>query len=247
MIFEKRKTLKEGNSFSEKASSLDKKVKEETIILIGPMGTGKSTIAKLIEKKYSIERLSLDNKGSLEEIYSNRSKYRNLKNFEFMLTGTVLSTLDKPYVIDFGAGHSIYENPDLRKKMQEICKNFQNIILLLPTDDKEKNRNILNERRGFKKGSHKDKDNYHFIVSKDNYELATKIIYEEGKSEDEIADEIISYVRNRGSKSKNEEVFKKNLKSNLQENLYLDVEQDVQKDTYLEKNLTKCKQKKASR
>ena len=206
MLFEKKKVLKKAEDFKRKLSEMDPKIFDETILLIGPMGTGKSSVAKIIEEKTDLERTPLDSKGKLEQIYSDRKKYRNFKNFEFFLTGTVLSSLEKPEVIDFGAGHSIYEDKDLRAKMDEICAYFKNIILLLPTEDKEKNRKILLERRNIKEGSHKDQDNWHFLTTEDNYKMATNIVYEEGKTIEEVADEIISIC-----KEKRRNTFKEEL------------------------------------
>ena len=196
MILERKRTLAKANTFIKNANELPQEVKDDSIILIGPMGTGKSTIAKLLaEKIEGGSRIPLDSKGQLEELYKQKKLYRNFKNFEFVLTGTVLSTLNRPYVIDFGAGHSIYEDTEVRSKMQEICSNFKNIILLLPTKEKEANRKILLERRNIEEGSNKDKDNWHFISAPDNYELATNIIYEDGKTPEEIADEILQIVQ----------------------------------------------------
>lgn len=65
--------------------------------------------------------------------------------------------------------------------MQLMCAEFSNIILLLPSANKEESRQILLERRNIKPGSHKDQDNWHFITAPDNYELATHIVYEKVK------------------------------------------------------------------
>lgn len=195
MLFERRKVISEADKFIEEVSLLPDEIKDNTIIIIGPMGTGKSTIAKkLVDKLDEIERIPLDSRGILENLYKYESKFHNFKNFEFILTCTVLTMLEKPCIIDFGAGHSIYEDPILRLKMKEICSQFKNIILLLPSENKELSRKILLERRNIKDGSHKDNDNWHFITAPNNYELATDIIYEEGKTIDEISDEIIDCV-----------------------------------------------------
>ena len=129
-------------------------------------------------------------------------KLRYFKNFEFVLTGTVLSSLHRPYVIDFGAGHSIYEDEELRNKMKIMCSDFRNIILLLPTENKEESRKILLERRNIKEGSHKDQDNWHFITAPNNYELATNIVYEEGKNPEEVSNEILQIIRQKNIDSK---------------------------------------------
>ena len=160
MIFERKKVISAADRFIKDISNLLLEIKENTIILIGPMGTGKSTIARLLaEKVGNRQRLSMDSRGQSEELYKKENSFRNFKNFEFALTGTILSSLKSPCVIDFGAGHSIYEDPILREKMKEICSQFKNIILLLPSRDNETSRRVLLERRNIKPGSHKDQDN----------------------------------------------------------------------------------------
>lgn len=196
MIFEKQKTLKASDRFIQDICGLPDIVKNNTIILIGPMGTGKSTVAKLLERQIEgMNRISLDNKDLLKMLYEKERKFRDFKNFEFMLTGTVLSSLKKPYIIDFGAGHSVYEDKNLREQMKKMCAQFKNIILLLPSMDKKKSREVLAERRKIKLGSHKDQDNWHFITSPNNYELATNTLYEENKTPEDISREILQLVK----------------------------------------------------
>ena len=196
MIFEKQKTLKASDRFIQDVCGLPDIVKNNTIILIGPMGTGKSTVAKLLENQIEgMHRISLDNKDLLKMLYEKERKFRDFKNFEFMLTGTVLSSLKKPYIIDFGAGHSVYEDKNLREQMKKMCAQFKNIILLLPSMDKEKSREVLAERRKIKLGSHKDQDNWHFITSPNDYELATNTLYEENKTPEDISREILQLVK----------------------------------------------------
>ena len=194
MIFEKQKTLKASDRFIQDICGLPDIVKNNTIILIGPMGTGKSTVAKLLENQIEgMHRISLDNKDLLKMLYEKERKFRDFKNFEFMLTGTVLSSLKKPYIIDFGAGHSVYEDKNLREQMKKMCAQFKNIILLLPSMDKS--REVLAERRKIKLSSHKDQDNWHFITSPNNYELATNTLYEENKTPEDISREILQLVK----------------------------------------------------
>lgn len=193
MLFEKRRMLLASKRFIQDIHSLSNEIKDNTIILIGPMGTGKSTIAKLLARNGN--RIPLDDKEFLKGLYKRRGKFNNFKNFEFGLTGTVLSSLKRPSVIDFGAGHSVYEDESLRKQMQLMCSEFRNIILLLPSEDKEESRKILLERRNIKQGTHRDQDNWHFITAPNNYELATNIVYEDGKTPEAIAKEIEDLVK----------------------------------------------------
>lgn len=205
MIFERKKVISAADRFIKDISNLPLEIKNNTIILIGPMGTGKSTIARLLAGKIeNAQRLAIDSRGQFEELYKKEKSFHNFKNFEFVLTGTILSSLKSPCVIDFGAGHSIYEDPILKGKMKEICSQFKNIVLLLPSQDNENSRRVLLERRNIKPGSHKDKDNWHFITAPNNYEIATHIVYEEGKSPEDISKEILNLVKHRGDLSREE-------------------------------------------
>lgn len=198
MIFERRRTLVASDRFVQDIHALPNDVKNNTIILIGPMGTGKSTIARLlVSQMKGMERISLDSREGLKGLYERKSRFSNYKNFEFILTGTVLSTLKKPYVIDFGAGHSIYRDENLREQMRKMCLQFRNVILLLPSKDNEKSRRILLKRRNIAEGSHKDQDNWHFITAPNNYELTTHIIYEEDRTPEEVSREIIQLVKSK--------------------------------------------------
>lgn len=204
MIFEKKKTLKASDRFIQDIYRLPDIIKNNTIILIGPMGTGKSTVAKVLENQIEgMNRISLDNEELLKILYEKKRKFRDFKNFEFVLTGTALSSLKKPYIIDFGAGHSIYEDKDLREQMKKMCAQFKNIILLMPSKDKEKSREILAERRQIKLGSHQDQDNWHFITSPNNYELATNTLYEEDKTPEDISRKILQLVRSKQIEGEN--------------------------------------------
>lgn len=78
-----------------------------------------------------------------------------------------------------------------------MCNQFKNVILLLPSKDKDISRKILLERRNIPLGSHKDKENWYFLTAPDNYELATDIVYEEGKTPEEVSEEIIQLVKSK--------------------------------------------------
>lgn len=69
---------------------------------------------------------------------------------------------------------------------------------MLSSKNNDVNRKVLLERRNIALGFRKDKTNWHFITAPNNYELATNIVYEEGKSSEDVSKEIIQLVRTKG-------------------------------------------------
>lgn len=175
---------------------INEDVLANSIILIGPMGVGKSTISEELHKKNNLPKVSLDNRNLLSSIYSEREKFDNFKDFEFYLTTRVLSSLKQPAIIDFGAGHSIYENPLMFIEMKKFLSRFQNIVYLIPTQDKETSINIINQRLIDKRGAnnHQLNDNRHFVYSPCNESLATITEYTLNKSPEEISNDIIEQI-----------------------------------------------------
>lgn len=181
---------------------IDKNILENSIILIGPMGSGKSTIADILHKKCDMPRVSLDSREQLSSLYAKRSMFKNFKEFEFFLTGNVLTNLREPIVIDFGAGHSIYEDEALFLEMKSLISRFSNVILLMPSENKDESIAILNERKGIESGSREDINNRHFIDMPCNYDLATIIEYTKDKTPEQISDEVISQISQKKSLSR---------------------------------------------
>lgn len=192
-IFNISDRIKEIESFINKDISED--VLENSIILIGPMGTGKSTISKMFSEDMNMESISLDDRNKLKDLYQYENSFNNFKDFEFFLTGNVLTSLDKPSIIDFGAGHSVYEDPILFFEIKSLIDKFDNVVLLLPSKDKNESLNILNERRNIEKYSSKYFDNKHFVYSPYNEILAKDIVYTKDKSKKEVLLEIKDFVK----------------------------------------------------
>lgn len=172
---------------------LNTEVLNNSFLLIGPMGVGKTTIAKELSNLTNMPLISLDNREALAKYYQEQKSFSNFKEFEFYLTTSVLTSLTKPSIIDFGAGHSIYENPLLFYEMQQLLKRFQNIDLIMPSTNKEEALKIANTRLQSRPNikSFTLLDNRHFIESPCNYKLATKTIYTNTLSPQQVASTIL--------------------------------------------------------
>lgn len=72
--------------------------------------------------------------------------YSYSKRFEAYAVERLLSEY-KNCVIDFGAGHSVYENDGLFERVQHVLAAYKNIVLLLPSADFEECVQILKARQ----------------------------------------------------------------------------------------------------
>lgn len=176
---------------------INEDVLTNSILLIGPMGAGKSTISKRLQEDLQLPRISLDDRETLSSIYLKRNHFANFKEFEFYLTSNVLSSLKEPTIIDFGAGHSIYENPLMFYEMKKFLSRFQNIVFLIPSQDKEESLSIINQRLVQKGNSTRNQlnDNSHFVYSPCNEMFATLTEYTFNMTPDQISTDILEKLQ----------------------------------------------------
>lgn len=176
-----------------KLKNMDKRLYDESIILIGPSGAGKSTVAEELRKITNMPRLCLDRIANRARATGIRQRFKSADEFSYYMLSEVLKKAknDNLYgIVDFGAGHSVYDNKDIFEKIKSMLRPFKNIVLLLPDKDEQKALNIMRER-----STGDTKDNEKFFESPCNKELATMIIYGNNRQPIEIAEEIVSRIR----------------------------------------------------
>ena len=120
-------------------------------------------------------------------------KYRYWKSFEIHAVERLLAE-HRNSVIDFGAGHSVYEDDALFARAQQALAPYENIILLLPSPDLDESVRILNERAGAEATEGFD-FTAHFVKHQSNHDLAKIVVYTHGKSPEETRDEILDRVK----------------------------------------------------
>ncbi|AFY44115.1 shikimate kinase [Nostoc sp. PCC 7107] len=177
------------------------------IIFIGPMGAGKSTVSKLLANQLGIPQCSMDEYrwnyyqeiGYDEELAKQKREiegllgvYQYWKPFEAYAVERLLSE-HKNCVIDFGAGHSVYEDTSLFQRMQKTLESYPNVVLLLPSPDLHESLQILNDRNEYiPDGS--PNINEHFLSHPSNYLLAKFIVYTKDKTPQETCNEILDLL-----------------------------------------------------
>jgi hypothetical protein len=185
-----------------------------SIILIGPIRAGKSVIAELLAARLNMPHISLDDerwKYYAEIGYDEAEASRIAKTddgvigileywkpFEAHSVERVLA--DHPgSVIDFGAGHSVYDDAALFARVQKALAPYPNVILLLPSPDLDDSARILNERFTELLASEVGEVdprllevNAQFVRHPSNFALAKMIIYTNNKTPDQTCAEILS-------------------------------------------------------
>ena len=173
-----------------------------TIILIGPVGAGKSSVAQQISRKLSLPLFSMDEKrweyyaeiGYNDEEAAKKlevegwwGRYIYWKAFELHALERALG--DHQGIIDLGAGHSVYEDETLFARAQRILAPYRFIFLLLPSPDVQESLAILEQRIG--KTSVHPNPNKHFLEHPANARLAKFTVFTKGKTVQETANEIM--------------------------------------------------------
>jgi shikimate kinase len=174
------------------------------IILIGPIGTGKTTIGKLLSEALHINQCSIDdcrwkyyNEIGYDENFAKflREKggfwalYMYWKEFECYAVERMLNEHSN-CVFDFGGGHSVYEISTHFNKVEKVIKPYKNVFLLLPSEDVTESIEIINKRNNREPGGD-DSVNIHFMTHPSNKKLAKHIIYTKEKTPDQIKCEIL--------------------------------------------------------
>jgi len=186
---------------------------QQILILIGPMYAGKSTVARLVAERLGIPRVCMDHVrfDYYKEIGYDEQHAKELeksggfgalcaywKPFEAHAVERLLADhAHERCVIDFGAGHSVYEDEELLQRVGLAVRTHK-VILLLPSPDEEESLRILTERRDVKHpqmAGQPSTVNEHFLRHPSNRMLANMVVYTREHSPDQTADEVIRLIQ----------------------------------------------------
>lgn len=179
------------------------------LVLIGPMNVGKSTTANWIARGTHAPRMSLDDQSQLwhrnkQAAYQEAGAIRTNdperdRLFKLAEAQSVEQCLRsaRETVIDFGAGHSVYRQPELFKIVQSALEGHL-VVLLLPSIDLEISRRTLYERCRYSLPDCALTD--FFLDNTSNRKLAQVVVYTNSKTPIEVANEVLERVPNWGKR-----------------------------------------------
>ncbi len=178
------------------------------IILIGPIGAGKTTIGTLLADRLSLPQCSMDQLrwdyykeiGYDEKLAKHKREtegfwgvYQYWKPFEAHAVERLLSEHNH-CVIDFGGGHSVYEDAALFQRVRHALAAYPNVVLLLPSPNLDESLQILNERNQYVPDS-KPNINEHLSKHTSNYQMAKFTVYTKNKKPEETCSEILNLIK----------------------------------------------------
>ncbi|MEE3264289.1 MAG: shikimate kinase [Candidatus Latescibacterota bacterium] len=179
----------------------------QDVVLIGPIGVGKSTQGRLLSQALSLPQCSMDQyrwdyyrEIGYDEEFDQRlgahvgfwGRYLYWKEFECHAVERLLSE-QRDCVIDLGGGHSVYEIDTHFSRVRSALEPYRNVVLLLPSSDLDESVQILNERQGKSQSDEMD-INEHFTRHHSNFDLAKFTVYTKDKTPEETRDEILAHM-----------------------------------------------------
>ena len=185
-----------------------------SIVLIGPLGAGKTTVAALLGEKLGWTVVEVDNKRheyraeiGYDEHYADKllreegflARLAYWKPFEIHSVERVLQDYPENHVLSFGAGNSVYDNEAYLTRAKAALANIQHVILLLPSSDIDESLRILTERlRPLIDPDALDavsELNRTFVQNPSNTALATVTFYNGDETPEETAEVIFQYIQ----------------------------------------------------
>lgn len=173
------------------------------IVLIGPVGAGKSTIGALLAQHLGLPQVSMDDvrydyylEIGYDEPFAARLRAEQgfpalvayWKPFEAHAVERVLSDY-RDVVFDLGAGHSVYEDPALFARVARVLAPFRNVTLLLPDPDVATSLDIM---ESYDPVLVRDRAiNRHFLEHPSNRLLAKHVVYWRGLSPEQTRDVVL--------------------------------------------------------
>jgi len=170
---------------------------KKMIILTGPIGVGKSTLAKLLGKELDMPVCVYDEVKDNYRYKAGLSKEKALainekdgayamitymNEFKSLILQPIID--DFPgHIIDLGAGAHSFEEPDQIERARLAFESADEVLLLMPSTDLETN---IKSLPGFKENY---EVNTFLMMHPTNQMFASKTVYTLGKTPDEVLQE----------------------------------------------------------
>jgi shikimate kinase len=180
------------------------RVRDE-IVLIGPVGAGKTTQARLLAARLGLAEISVDDLRwhyfaevgyDLEHAERLRVEegflglYRYWRPFELHALERVLADHCE-CVFSFGAGYTVQDDTEFVDRTIRALETFRNVVLLLPSPNEDESVRVLTERRPGSRMPNGFDFHEHFVTHPLNRRIATHVVYTGDMTPDETCQRIL--------------------------------------------------------
>ncbi|GGJ33598.1 AAA family ATPase [Deinococcus roseus] len=168
-----------------------------TILFIGPIRAGKTTLARLLAAALHRDHVSLDDTRWTHYPaagYDEAKARKLIEQQDFLALARYWHAFDldniqktlaahPETIVDFGGGHTLFFTPEEAAILRQVLEPHQ-VVLVLPTSDQGQNSQILRERVNAQ-GEHPEAIHHLNDLMLDNplnFELADHVLYTEDQT-----------------------------------------------------------------
>ncbi len=177
------------------------------IILIGPVGVGKTTTAKLLSKKLNIPRIPFDDlrtdyykevgysdehRVELKKIHGQKAVEQYWSIFEPHAIERVLAD-HQNCIFDFGGGTTVCEYEFNFERIESALAPYSNVVLLIPSKDKKESLDIIYKRMNVKPNGFNMLE--YFVSNEAPYRLAKHTVYIKDKTPEQVCNEVLAVTQ----------------------------------------------------
>jgi adenylate kinase family enzyme len=179
-----------------------------SLVLIGPYGVGKTTIAKLVAEQLGLPQYSLDELadkyregfagGACAALHSQAAcDSAALEEWHVYLVTTFLDEhAGEASILDLGAGHALFSEDNIERVSSSFDNHF--VVLLMPSNEPADCHRYLAQRNGM----HPEKStkphlawNRYFLAHASPALLADSVVYLKERTPNEVALEIVNLIK----------------------------------------------------
>lgn len=183
---------------------------DESVLFVGPMGVGKSSVAKAVASALGLSYVDVDearwdyfsrqpdyDESTVDKLFGESKgaeAFRYMKPFEARYAVDIVAN-HPCAVLDFGAGYSVYQDMELFDQVRAAFARHKHVVFLRYSEDPAESLEALRARHADVPEALYEALNKEFILSPCNAMLATHTIDTKNKAIAEVVDLVLEAIR----------------------------------------------------
>lgn len=184
-------------------------MQKESIVVIGPMGVGKTSVSKKLAETLDLEYVDVDelrweyfsaqpdfDNDVVKGLYQSgdtAGAFHYMKPFEARFVEHIVKK-HSAAVFDFGAGYTVYEDNALFLRVKACLSPYRHVVFLRYSPDTQESLDALQTRHAEAPETLYALLNQQFIESPCNGILATHVVDTKDKTVEEVVQEVVEKI-----------------------------------------------------